>query len=665
MEIARVVTKGCEVEDLLPREWLLTNWRGSFASSTVAGCNTSGYHGLLVGSPDPLVNRVMALSNCLETVLWNGQVVEIATCEFKDRFAPEGYRRLHEFSRDIGARFSFRLPPVDLSKAVYLAADSDTVLVEYTFEEVREPFDLVLRPLVALRDFHLLQKSDAPLSPTPLRDGVIVQHDLLAGCSLRMGCSDLRFQSDPQWWFDFVYRANRERGLHHVEDLWSPGVFKGRVETSGCTRFWARLGDPTELECMPPVDAAAIKRDLLDRQDELLRLAGAMDQAGKVLCLAADQFVAKRAGIEGERTTIVAGFPWFADWGRDTFLSLPGLLLATGRCDEAASVLCTFAAAVDGGMIPNRFDDRSGEAHFNSVDASLWFVHAAFEYLDATGDAATVTDKLLPAIRWIIDSYQAGTRFGIHADSDGLIMAGDAGTQLTWMDAMCDGIAFTPRYGKAVEINALWHNALRRTQGFCEKEGLPGPDRYAAMAEQVGRSFGPLFWNAERGYLNDSVLPDGAIDASLRPNQVFAVSLPFAPPLSREQRKAIVDVVERELLTPYGLRTLGRRDPFYRGHYGGSARSRDEAYHQGTVWPFLIGPFVEAYLKVNEFSKHSWQKAAELIQPLLRHLAEDTCLGSVSEILDGDPPHRPGGCPAQAWSVAELIRVRRMIASLR
>lgn len=665
MEIARVSTKGCELDSLLSREWLLTNRRGSFASSTIAGCNVSGYHGLLVGSPDPLVSRVMALSNCLETVQWNEQFAELSTCEFSDRFAPTGHRYLHEFRRDTGAHFSFRLPPADVSKAVYLARDSDTVVVEYTLEQVREPFDFTLRPLVAFRDFHMLQKSDAPFVQRPMQGGVVVRHDLVMGCELRLGCPDLRFESDPQWWFDFIYRVNRARGLHYVEDLWAPGVFRGRIENVGSIVFWARLGDPAELSAMSPVDATAIKQDLLDRQNELIQSADAEDEPGKILCLAADQFVAKRAGLEGERTTIVAGFPWFSDWGRDTFISLPGLLLATGRHEEAASVLRTFAAAADGGMIPNRFDDRTGEAHFNSVDASLWFIHAAFEYLDATGDVATLANDLLPTIQWIIDSYQAGTWFGIHADDDGLIMAGDAGTQLTWMDAMCDGIAFTPRYGKAVEINALWHNALRRTQRFCERQSLPQAGRYGAMAEQVGRSFGSLFWNAERGYLNDTILPDGAIDASLRPNQVFAVSLPFGPPLTREQQQMIVNVAERELLTPYGLRTLSRRDPFYKGRYDGSPRCRDEAYHQGTVWPFLMGSFVEAYLKVNEFSDRSKRRAAELIQPLLRHLTQDACLGSISEILDGDPPHRPGGCPAQAWSIAELLRIRRLIAAPR
>ena len=580
-----------------------------------------------------------------------------------DRFAPAGYKHLREFRRDIGARFSFELGPVDLSKAVYLARDSDTVVVEYTFDKVREPVDLILRPLVGLRDFHMLQRSDAPLSQQPLTTGSPFARFAagLASCGWAVPtCGSRAIRNGGS---TSSTASIGVADLHHIEDLWAPGFFKGQIRGPGRIIFWGRLGDPMDLAGMSPVDVDAIKQDLLRRQEELVRLAAARDEATKVLCLAADQFVVKRRSVEAERTTIVAGFPWFADWGRDTFISLPGLLLSTGRHDEAGSVLRTFAAAADGGMIPNRFDDRSGEAHFNSVDASLWFIHAAFEYLDVTGDVATVARDLLPVMRWIIDSYQGGTYFGIHADVDGLIMAGDAGTQLTWMDAMCDGTAFTPRYGKAVEINALWHNALRRMQGFCEGQALPGADRYAAMAEQVGRSFSSVFWNPQRGYLNDTVQPDGAIDASLRPNQVFAVSLPFAPPLTREQREAVVVVVERELLTPYGLRTLSRRDPFYKGRYAGSARCRDEAYHQGTVWPYLIGPFIEACLRLSGFSPPSRQRAADLIRPLLRHLTEDACLGSISEVLDGDPPHNPGGCPAQAWSVAELLRVYRMISA--
>jgi predicted glycogen debranching enzyme len=335
-------------------------------------------------------------------------------------------------------------------------------------------------------------------------------------------------------------------------------------------------------------------------------------------------------------------------------------MLATERFDEARSVLTTFAAAADAGMIPNRFDDEAGAAHFNSVDASLWFINAAFEYLNATGDSQTFTQDLLPTIRWIIDSYRDGTRLGIRADCDGLITAGGSDTQLTWMDAKYDGVAFTPRYGKAVEVNALWHNALRLLTRFYGKRNVENANRYGAMADQAAASFSRLFWNDERRYLNDCILPDGSADTSLRPNQIFAVSLPCSA-LTREQQKAVVEAVREHLLTPLGLRTLNTQDERYRGVCAGPPRERDEAYHQGTVWPYLIGPFVEAYLKVNGFSRKSKKTAAEFIQPLLEHLTQDACLGSISEIFDGDAPHKPRGCTAQAWSVAELIRAYRLI----
>jgi predicted glycogen debranching enzyme len=336
--------------------------------------------------------------------------------------------------------------------------------------------------------------------------------------------------------------------------------------------------------------------------------------------------------------------------------------LATGRHEEAGSVLRTFAAALDEGMIPNRFDDRTGEAQYNSVDASLWFIHAAFEYLALTGNAEEFSQQLLPAIRTILDTYQAGTRFGIRADSDGLITAGDACTQLTWMDAQCDGVVFTPRCGKAVEINALWHNALRRMQRFCEQRQLGEAARYASWAQQVGRSFCKLFWNPELGHLNDTIRPDGTVDASLRPNQIFAVSLPFGPPLTRPQQRAIVNAIQQQLLTPYGLRTLSRGSPAYQGRFEGTIRQRDAAYHQGTVWPYLLGPFLEAYLKVHQDSPQSKSEVAELLGPLLDHLTADGCLGSLCEVFDGDPVHRPGGCLAQAWSVAEILRLHRLVA---
>jgi len=519
-----------------------------------------------------------------------------------------------------------------------------------------------------------------------------------------LSCPNTNFEEDPQWWFNFIYRQDRERGQNFTEDLWTPGFFRCRIERPTQIVLWARLAvagtathhDPAERLAVAGTptdpklntDIAALREALAGHQGRIIAAAKATDPKFKILCLAADQFITSRErppktdgtgqmanrksqialddGRETRderRTTILAGFPWFADWGRDAFVALPGLLLSTGRFEDAKSVLCTFAQAADQGMIPNRFDDYSDTAYFNSVDASLWFINAAFAYLDVTGDSRTFTQQLLPTIRWIVQSYQDGTRFGIHADVDGLITAGSRDTQLTWMDAKYDGVAFTPRYGKAVEINALWYNSLRGLAYLYAGRNSENAYHYQAMAEKVAWSFCSLFWNEAVGYLNDCVLPDGTPDGTLRPNQIFAVSLAFAPPLSLHQQTSIVDTVQRELLTPYGLRTLNVGHADYKGIYTGPQKDRDRAYHQGTVWPWLIGPFVEAYLKVNEFSRASKKKAGEFIQPLLQHLTEQACLGSVSEIFDGDSPHTPRGCIAQAWSVGELIRAYQLINS--
>jgi glycogen debranching enzyme len=693
-------TRNQSIEDLLTKEWLLTNERGSYASSTIVGCNTRGYHGLLVGSLNPPVNRIMALANCLEMVIFEEKVFNLSTFEFADKFAPTGFAFVTQFRQDAGVHFDYELNKLKITKSLYLVRDTDTVGIAYSFTRVDEPAEFVMRPFVGMRDFHSLQRSYTPLCSAWLGDGLLVRHDIPGSCELFLSCPGTTFEKDPQWWFNFVYRCDRERGQNFTEDLWTPGFFKCHIESPTQIVLWAHLTsvgtppNPDYGQCLvprfrgdklAPVEAGAgvatdpklnadietVKQALAGRQNGIIATAKANDQKFKILCLAADQFITKRqsaraAGSQTEqnhRITVLAGFPWFADWGRDAFVALPGLLLATGRFEEAKSVLCTFAQAADKGMIPNRFDDYSDTAYFNSVDASLWFINAAFAYLDVTGDSQTFTQQLLPTIRWIVQSYQDGTRFGIHADVDGLVMAGDRHTQLTWMDAKYDGVAFTPRYGKAVEINALWHNILRGLAYFYAGRNSENEYRYQAMAENVASSFCSLFWNASVGYLNDCILPDGTVDASLRPNQIFAVSLPFAPPLSLQQQTSIVNTVQRELLTPYGLRTLNVAHPAYKGIYTGPQKDRDQAYHQGTVWPWLIGPFVEAYLKVNQFSRVSKKKAAEFIQPLLSHLTEQACLGSVSEIFDGDHPHLPKGCVAQAWSVGELIRAYQLINS--
>ncbi len=689
-----VPTDAQPVEDMLTKEWLLTNGRGSYASSTITGCNSRAYHGLLIGSLKPPANRIMALANCLEMVICGSEISKFSTFEFSDKFAPAGFGYLKRFRQSFGVHFDYVLDKAELTKSVYLLRDRDVAAVVYDFTSIREPVDFISRPFVGLRDFHSLQKSYAQLCSRRLDSdtaALIVRHDMPNSCELLLTCPDADFEKDEQWWLNFVYRVDGERGQNFTEDLWTPGFFKCRVESPMRVVLWAELADGSP-RARNRLDPALYTHDYIDQACEQLRnhwenltnkarnvksnlqfpisgfqlensnLNTADSDFFETLCLSADAFITRRQSDHKFRTTILAGYPWFADWGRDAFISLPGLLLATGRFDEAKSVLTTFAAAVDEGMIPNRFDDNSDTTYFNSVDASLWFINAAFQYFQASGDSKTFSKELVPTIRWIIESYHKGTRYGISADADGLITAGDDHTQLTWMDAKFDGVAFTPRCGKAVEVNALWYNGLRLLVEFYDGRNSRDAAHYKTMAGKVGGSFRQLFWNQSKGYLNDCIRPDSSADESMRPNQIFAVSLPHSP-LTVQQQKSVVARVQKYLLTPYGLRTLDTQSPNYRGEYSGPPRDRDAAYHQGTVWAYLMGPFVEAYLKVNEFSPESKAQAAEFIKPLLRHLTENGCLGSVSEIFDGDPPHKPRGCFAQAWSIAELIRSYRLVSS--
>lgn len=661
LEITSLSTADRNLEDSLSKEWLLTNKRGSYASSTIIGCNTRRYHGLLIGSLNPPVNRVLGLPNCLEMVVANDKVYDLATFEFNEKFTPQGFAHVKRFRRDIGVHFDYHLGSVELTKSVYLLLNSDTVALVYDFTHVKAPVEFVVRPFVSLRDFHSLQKSYAPLCASPLDEGLLVRHDIPESCELFLKSPDMHIEEDPQWWFNFLYRYDKQRGQDFNEDLWTPGFFKCCISSSTQIVLWAHLSKRYEPDFgRAEFNLEAARNDLLTHQKTLIADAKTKDKKLRKLCVAADQFVTKRKTDISCRTTVLAGFPWFADWGRDAFIALPGLLVSTGRFDEAKSVLATFARVVDDGMIPNRFDDRSSTVYFNSIDASLWFINAAFQYLDATGDSTTFTQKLLPTIRWIIDSYYKGTRFGTHADIDGLITAGNEETQLTWMDAKCDGVVFTPRHGKAVEINALWYNALCLVAQFYTNRDITVAEHYHDMADKVKNSFSRVFWNEEKGYLNDCISPESGVNSSLRPNQIFAVSLPFSP-LSGEQQKAVVDIVQSKLLTPYGLRSLNTCDDNYKGIYAGPQQQRDQAYHQGTVWAFLIGAFVESFLKVHGSNRKTKKQAAEFIEPLLLHFCHESCLGSVSEIFDGDVPHLPKGCVAQAWSVAELIRAYQMV----
>ncbi|MCF7956091.1 MAG: amylo-alpha-1,6-glucosidase [Phycisphaerae bacterium] len=658
---------GVEVENLLTKEWLLSNNRGSFSSCTAAGVNTRRYHGLLTGSLNPPENRVMSLSCCLETISGKNGDFELSSFEFEGGFGGRGHEHLTGFSRDSGVHYTYYLNWVDVTKSIYILPNRDAIILEYKFSNVYDEFDFTIRPLAAMRSFHGLQKSNTLLSTEWRTDGLaVIPEDLRLG-ELFLRTSQMWFEKDPQWWYNFAYRIDKRRGQDFVEDLWSPGIFNTHI-TNDCSIFLsASLGEYEKsheiLEFNPHV---AVHR--IQQNKKIIDAKYKNDEIMKSLCEAASQFVVQR-DVDGKTfSTILAGYPWFMDWGRDAFIALPGLLLCTGNHQQAASVLAAFAGAISEGMIPNRFDDYNGSAHYNSIDASLWFINAAFEYLEETGDKEFFDKKLIPAIRYIVDSYQKSTRFGIHADEDGLISGGDEDTQLTWMDAKFDGVSFTPRYGKAVEINALWYSGLCSLAEYYRDNDDKAADTwmdaeyYGSRAQVVAESFCKVFWNEEKGYLNDCVLPDGTIDCSLRPNQIYAVALPFSP-LSKSQQKMVVKTVQEHLLTDYGLRTLSPTDKRYRGRYEGDQGSRDSAYHQGTVWPHLIGPFIEAYLWVNGLDKKTLQQAGKFLEPLIKHINEDGCLGSIAEIFDGDAPQQPKGCFAQAWAVAEVLRSYKMINS--
>lgn len=645
---------------LLEKEWLLSNARGSYASGTVIGCNTRRYHGLLIASLHPPVERVVTLSNLLETVHINGKTFELSNFEFSDRIHPQGYRFLKQFRYDNGVHFTYQIGDTEIVKSIYLDYDQDLLNISYTVSG-DETIQFSLMPLLALRDFHSLQSSSMPLSVKE-NNGIVSAYGLDPhGPAVHMYCQDATFEQGADWWYSMRYRTEARRGQHDYEDVWAPGVFQTTIDS--CRTITLNISATRGLQRPGPldIDPSQTIQKLRKRQGQLNSIAKATDEIEQKLINAADQLIVRRRTNETQvSTSILAGFHWFADWGRDTFIALPGLLLSTRRFDEALEVLTTFGSVLDQGQIPNRFDDYGGEPHYNSVDASLWFINAAYQYLLATDDKQTFNKTLRPMIVQITDAYRSGTRDNIHADDDGLISSGDENTQLTWMDAKCNGVAFTPRFGKAVEINALWYNALNilavTTTNSKQRK------KYLKEAEQVKTSFCNLFWNEKNNCLNDGVFPDGTTDAAIRPNQIFAVSLPFSC-LDSDQQKSVVQIVKDQLLTPYGLRSLSPKDSRYQGFYGGDQFQRDSAYHQGTVWSFLMEPFIESFLKVNDNSEPARLQAKEFVAPLLQHFASDGCLGSVSEIFDGDYPHRPKGCIAQAWGIAALIRCYKLTSN--
>ncbi|MDT8407918.1 MAG: amylo-alpha-1,6-glucosidase [Methylococcales bacterium] len=643
-------------ERAVEREWLITNGIGGFASSTVCETNTRRYHGLLMAALTPPTGRTLLVSKLDISVRYLDRDYFLFSNEFADgTIAPEGFIHLESFHLDRGLPvWRYAVADALIEKRIVMQPKSNATQVNIKTLRAADKLEFTLTPLCTYRDYHSHGHGDWTPEIREMSDGF--ELTAFPGASrYRISCELAEFISASDWYWQFKHRIESDRGLDDSEDLFRPGHFSLTL-TEG-EQATVVLTD----ELSVPADFDLVLQQIHSEQQSLLKLLppDAPDWI-RQLALAAEQFIVDRYqdGLPAGKT-IIAGYPWFADWGRDTMIALPGLTLALGRYDLAAEILRTFAAHVSDGMLPNRFPDNGAEPEYNTVDATLWYFHAIDQYTQMSGDNITLSEELYPVLTDIIDWHRRGTRYGIKVDlNDGLLAAGEDGVQLTWMDAKVGDWVVTPRIGKCVEINALWYNALKIMAGFAGQFGhtLQARD-YQTAAAQVKGSF-QRFWNPAKSCLYDVIdgtegdqAADGKhYDSRLRPNQIFAVSLPHSP-LPAEQQKSVVDSCAHELLTSFGLRSLARSELGYAPYYQGNPAQRDSAYHQGTVWGWLIGPFVDAHYRVYQDA----EKARSFLEPLGVHLA-DACIGQVSEIFDAEPPFTPRGCFAQAWSVAEILR---------
>jgi predicted glycogen debranching enzyme len=659
---------------LATREWLVTNGLGGYASGTVSGVMTRRYHGLLTAALPAPLGRIVMLSHLAEQVRpGDGRRIEIGGRErMGDAPDAHGTGYLTEFRLEAGIPvWRYEVDGVTIERRLFLPYMQNSVHIMYELLSGRHHVELALRPSVnfraqeapvseplgwayefrAMEDKYEITLKDSPWPPLRLK---------LCGPDPKFILKGKRIEK-------VLYPVEESRGYQARGDLWSPGYF----------RFLLRPGERVTLvastesfETMTALDPEAALTAECDRRRRLLGQAAAasVDTVAAELVLAADQFIvrpaarkeeAARARAHGdEARTVIAGYHWFTDWGRDTMISLEGLTLVTGRQLEAGYILRTFAHHVRDGLIPNLFPEGEREGLYHTADATLWFFHAIDRYLAYTDERLTL-DLLYPTLKQIIDCHVRGTRFGIHVDeSDGLLVQGAPGYQLTWMDAKVDDWVVTPRRGKAVEINALWFNALRLMERWAGERGDQDADGFRKLADRARESFNARFWYEAGGYLYDVVdsldvdAGGAANDAKCRPNQVLAIALPH-PVIAPERWEAVIRVVRDRLLTPVGLRSLAPADPEFKAQYFGDLRTRDAAYHQGTVWAWLVGPFVDAWLKVYP---EDYDGARSAVHGFVDHL-DDACIGSVSEVFDAEPPFRPRGCIAQAWSVAEVLRV--------
>jgi len=634
------------------REWLCTNGIGGFASGTVAGPLSRRYHGILVGALTPPVGRTLLVAKIDEAVEYAGARVELAANRWADgTVAPDGYQHIESFSL-VGTSpvWTFAVADALIEKRIWMEQGRNTTYVRYEVLRASGSVTLGLDAFVNYRDYHSTTSGEGwEMRVEALEAGLLVTA-FRGARPMMIAAPGARCEPTHVWYHGFGLAVESDRGLDWADD----NLLVGRFEMT--LRAGETLTVTSSCEPEPSLDGDAAWRRRAMHEAELLAAWRRTEAGSKPtpawidqLVLAADQFIVARPLIEDAGgQSVIAGYPWFADWGRDTMIALPGLLLTTGRHDIARRILTTFARFVDRGMLPNRFPDAGEAPEYNTVDAALWYFEAIRQYHEATGDVQLVKD-LFPILEEIVAAHRQGTRFGIGEDlADGLLRAGEPGVQLTWMDAKVGDWIVTPRIGKPIEINALWYNALRSMARFEQLLGGSG-EHWARLADKVRVSFG-RFWNEERGHCFDVLDGPEGHEPALRPNQIFTVSLPESP-LAPDQQRQVVESCGRHLLTSFGLRSLGPAELGYRGRYEGGPAARDGVYHQGTVWAWLLGPFALAHLRV-----HGDRAAARaLLAPMAHHLS-DFMVGSIAEIFDGDAPHSPRGCPAQAWSVAEVLR---------
>lgn len=635
------------LEGSFTREWIETNGIGGYASSTLSGANTRRYHGLLVAATNPPLGRVVMLSKFEESLIVNGAAYELSSNQYPGTIDPEGYKFLTGFRLDPYPIWTYEIAGLEIERSIFMLDGENTTVIRWKIKNGEsEQAQLLIKPLLAFRDHHHLRHEDGDFDGDYRADkGMVSIQPYSEMPALYMAHDAETIEHQGHWYRDLEYAIEQERGFDFREDLYQPFSLAFDLP-AGATII-------ASTEPRSVADAAKLEKGEIKRRAGLVVRAEVDDESLWPLVLAADQFIVAR----GTGKTVIAGYHWFSDWGRDTMIALPGLTLSTNRPDIAKSILTEFSRHISDGMLPNRFPDAGETPDYNTVDATLWFFEAIRAYLAKTGDIKFVREVLYEKLVDIIEWHVRGTRYGIRVDEDGLLYAGEAGSQLTWMDAKIGDWVVTSRTGKPVEIQALWYNALCIMASLAKELGdTDNKKLYKAMSAKAKASFREQFWNTTTECLYD-VIDGDERDASIRPNQIFAVSLHHTM-LDSATARWVVDKVETELLTPVGLRSLAPGDPRYAPIYIGSPLERDASYHQGTVWSWLIGPFVDAYRKTHSRDAMAERRIDEILVDLKEHLRE-TMLGQVSEIFDADAPHKPRGAAAQAWSVAELLRVIR------